>query len=230
MRLAIFVFSMLVLCGLQAQGEDRYFEVGIKAGIVNYQGDLQKSLFTAAGSNPLFGAFLRYNLNDQFALRAVGEVGTLAADDADNSELNSRGFSFESGLAAGEIVVEYLPFGKDRFQNGIYFSQINPYLLLGLGAAYADAEVSVTDPADASKFPEANDQAAFFTLPIGGGVRYDIASGFAAGLEVNWRATFNDYLDGVSVNGRSDRNDWFWTFGAYASFTFGNQDKEAMNF
>lgn len=229
----ILTLLLLVLASsslLVAQAEDQYFELGIKAGIVNYQGDLQKSLFTAAGSNALLGGFLRYSLNENFALRGVLEVGTLAADDADNPDLASRGFSFESNIFAGEVVMEYLPFGKERFQNGIYFSQINPYVFAGLGTAIADAEVSTVDPADASLFPEADDQSNFFTIPLGAGVRADIASGIAIGLEANFRATFSDYLDGVSVNGRENRNDWFWTFGAYASFTFGNQNKQSMNF
>ncbi|MFK8056530.1 MAG: DUF6089 family protein [Saprospiraceae bacterium] len=228
------VYLCLLFCAsasfLFAQSEDRYFEVGLKAGIVNYQGDLQKSLFTAAGSNALLGGFLRYSLNENFAVRGVLEGGTISADDADNSDLAARGFSFESNIVAGEIVVEYLPLGKERFQNGIYFSQINPYVFAGLGTALADAEVTTANPADAGLFPEAGDRSTFFTLPLGAGVRADVVSGIAVGLEANFRATFNDYLDGVSVNGRADRNDWFWTFGGYASFTFGNQDKKSMNF
>ena len=231
MRIVLLLPTLLLSVGLlSAQAGDGYFAVGIKAGIVNYQGDLQEKLFTAAGSNALLGGFLRYSLNENFAVRAVAEVGTLAADDADNPALASRGFSFESNLLAGEVVVEYLPLGKERFQNGIYFSQINPYVFGGLGAAFADAEVTTANPLDASRFPEADDQSSFITVPLGAGVRADIASGFSLGIEANWRATFNDYLDGVSMNGRANRNDWFWTFGAYASFTFGNQDKENMNF
>ena len=214
----------------QSQSEDRYFELGVKAGIVNYQGDLQEKLFTAAGSKVLFGGFLRYSVNEHFAVRGVLEVGNIAADDADNPQLASRGLSFESNLLAGEVVAEYLPFGKERFQNGIYFAQINPYVFGGLGAAFADAEVSTLNPADAGRFPEANDQSSFFTIPLGAGVRADIGAGVSIGIEANWRATFNDYLDGVSVNGNADRNDWFWTAGAYASFTFGAQEKQAMNF
>jgi len=229
MRFALLLTSCILFTGILS-AQDRYFELGLKAGVVNYQGDLQQSLFTAAGSKPLLGGFLRYSLNNNFALRAVAEAGTLAADDADSPDRISRGFSFESNLVAGEIVAEYLPFGKDRFQNGIYFTQINPYIFAGLGAAYADAEVMTANPADANLFPEADDQAAFFTLPLGAGVRADIGGGISIGIEANWRATFNDYLDGVSVNGRSNRNDWFWTFGGYASFTFGNVDKKSMNF
>ncbi len=223
----LFIISASILL---AQSDDRYFEVGIKAGIVNYQGDLQEDLFTTSGSQPLFGGFLRYSLNENFAVRGVLEAGSIAASDTDSPKLAARGFSFESNLVAGELVVEYLPLGKERFQNGIFFSQVNPYVFAGLGVAIADAEVATVDPADASRFPEADDQSNFFTLPLGAGVRADIASGFAVGVEANFRATFSDYLDGVSMNGNSNRNDWFWTFGAYASFTFGNQDKDSMNF
>jgi hypothetical protein len=223
----LFVASSTILFG---QAEGRYFEVGIKGGVVNYQGDLQEDVFTTSGSRALFGGFLRYSLDEKFAVRGVLEVGNLSANDADNPQLASRGYSFEANLFAGEVVVEYLPLGKDRFQNGIFFTQINPYVFAGLGTAIADSQVSTANPADASRFPEADDRSSFFTVPLGAGIRADIASGFAVGLEANFRATFNDHLDGVSVNGNSDRNDWFWTAGAYASFTFGNQDKKAMNF
>ena len=224
----LFVASSTILF---SQSEERYFEVGLKAGIVNYQGDLQEDLFTASGSKALFGGFLRYSLDEKFAVRGVLEVGNIAASDADNPELAPRGLSFESNVFAGEVVVEYLPLGKERFQNGIFFTQINPYVFAGLGTAIIDAEVSTTNPADAARFPEANDRSNFFTVPFGAGVRADIASGFTLGLEANWRATFSDHVDGVSEElGNPDRNDWFWTAGAYVSFTFGNQDKQAMNF
>jgi len=226
--LSLFIATSVSL--LFAQSDDRYFEIGLKAGIVNYQGDLQQSLFTAEGSNALLGGFLRYSLNENLAVRGALEGGTISADDADNPDLADRGFSFISNIVAGEVVLEYLPLGKGRFQNGIYYSQINPYIFAGLGTAIADAEVSTVDPADARLFPEADDRSTFFTVPMGAGVRADVVSGIAVGLEVNFRATFNDYLDGVSVNGREDRNDWFWTFGGYASFTFGNQGGEGMNF
>lgn len=217
-----FLIATSMLCSGLLLAQDRYFEIGAKAGIVNYQGDLQQSLFTTSGSNALVGGFLRYSIDANFAVRGVLEAGTIGADDIDNSQLASRGFSFESNIVAGEIVVEYLPLGKERYQNGIFLTQVNPYLFAGLGAAVADAEVMTSNPADALLFPEADDRSNFITVPLGAGVRVDIASGFTLGLEANWRATFNDYLDGVSVNGNSDRNDWFWTAGAYASFTFGN--------
>ena len=230
-RLTLLVLAILLVnFGLKAQNGDQpnYLEVGLKAGVVNYQGDLQRALFTTAGSNPLVGGFLRYSFGQKVALRAVAEFGRLAADDANNADLANRGFSFEAPLYAGELSVEVLPLGRERYSNGIYQSQWNPYLLLGLGIARADATVTTQLPND-PRFPEADDRSVFVTLPFGGGLRYDIASGFAVGAEANWRATFSDYLDGVSVNGRSDREDWFWTFGVYASFTFG-RNEDSMNF
>lgn len=225
--------SLLVLFCLSGFSQTQnFFEFGIKAGVVNYQGDLQEALFTPSGSRPAIGAMLRYSIGEKYAVRGALEFGNISSDDADNSKsanLRARGYSFESDLISAEAVFEYLPFGKERLSNGIFLQQINPYVFGGLGFAHANAVVSTADPADASKFPEANDQSNFITVPFGAGVRWDVANGLAIGAEANWRATFSDYLDGVSINGRADRDDWFWSAGGYVSFTFGKKNN-AMNF
>ncbi len=226
MRLSLLFTCVLALASTASA--QNYLELGLKAGVINYQGDLQDKLFTASGSRPAFGAMLRYSYGEKFALRAMVEAGNISADDKDNSDpqLVARGFSFESSLLTAELVAEWLPFGKERMSNGIFLSQINPYGLLGIGYARINAEVTTLNPADAQRFPEADDRSNFFTVPIGAGLRWDIASGLAIGAEANWRATFSDYVDGVSVNGRADREDWFWTAGGYVSFTFGGNDDE----
>ena len=230
MRLLLFATITVLGMGqaLLAQGSDNHWEFGVRAGVVNYQGDLQRALFTAEGSRPAFGAILRYSYGNHFALRGSMELGNISADDADSDDLRARGFSFESSLFAGELTFEYVPFGKEPYSNGIFNSQLNPYVFTGVGFAVADAEVSTVNPADAARFPEEDDQSAFITVPIGGGLRYSIASGISVGVEANWRPTFSDVLDGVSVNGNPDAMDWFWTFGGYVSFTFGADD-DIMN-
>lgn len=232
-RLFFCLSALLFAQHLSAQGgsDQRFFEAGAKLGIVNYQGDLQEKLFTASGSQLLLGGFLRYSLSEVIAVRGVLEIGKLSADDVDSAERRDRGFSFDANLVAGELVLEYLPFGKERFSNGIFMTQFNPYIMGGLGVAYADAVVTTRIPNDPRyMFPEQDDRSVFFTVPFGAGLRYDIISGIAIGMEANWRATFSDYLDGVSVNGRPDREDWFWTFGGYASFTFGRNKEASMGF
>ena len=228
MRLQVLAVLLVVATALtgdvsaQVAERERRLELGLKAGIVNYQGDVQRRIFTAAGSNVLGGAFLRYSASPKLAVRASISVGKLSATDADNPELVARGFSFEAPMQTGEVTLEYLPLGKERFNNGILVSQLNPYVLAGVGFAHVKAEVS-TMLANDTRFPEANDRDWFFTVPFGAGLRYDVAAGVAVGVEAIWRATFSDQIDGISVNGRADREDWFWTAGAYVSIALGSK-------
>ena len=227
MRLTVSLICLMLCLTASAQSE-KFLELGIKAGIINYQGDLQQALFTASGSRPAIGVMLRYSIGEKYTVRGALEFGNLSADDADNSNnpgLRARGYSFDANLIATEAVFEFLPLGKERQNNGIFLQQINPYLFAGLGFARANAVVSTANPADAVKFPEANDQSNFITIPFGAGVRWDVASGLAIGVEANWRPTFSDYLDGVSVNGRAEGEDWFWSAGGYVSFTFNSNKK-----
>ncbi len=204
-------------------------ELGFTGGFANYQGDLVENPIAISETKFSYGGFLRYHLNNKIKLRGNFLRAFIAGSDAnaDESGLKNRGWSFESDLLEATLIGEYHPFGKERYgSTGIFERRISPYVGLGFGMANFKPKVSVTNPDDASLFPEANEKTTSLSIPIVFGARTDLFEFFSLGLEVGWRATFNDYLDGVSDNGREDRNDWYLLAGFTASFFFGQVEPD----
>lgn len=192
-------------------------------GFANYQGDLVAPQIEFSESRYSYGAFLRYHLNDKVKIKANGYFGFIGGDDANNNDsgLRSRGWSFKSDLLEVVALAEYHPIGKYRYGNaGIFKRQVSPYVFAGVGMVHIEPEVTVTKPEDEGLFPEQGFNSTSISLPLGAGVRFDLIEEMSLGLEGGWRVTFNDYIDGVSTNGNSDKNDLYIFIGTTLSFYF----------
>lgn len=216
---------LLCCCFPIALAAQQKLEVGLLGGFANYQGDLVENPIALSETRPSFGGFLRYHVSDKLKVRGNVLYGYIAGSDAnsDDEGLKARGWSFESNIFEATLIGEYHPFGKSRFgKTGIFRHQVSPYIGVGFGLAAFDPKVSVTDPEDAALFPEQQEETFSGSIPILAGVRVDVFEFLSLGLEVGWRATVNDYLDGVSMNGNNDKNDWYLIGGITASFFLGN--------
>jgi OmpA-OmpF porin, OOP family len=207
-------------------------EFGAFGGFANYQGDLVQDRIELKETKISYGGFIRYHLTDKVKIRANFNYGFISGHDDNNpgNGLQDRGWSFRSNILEANFAGEYHPFGRFRIsETGIFRRQVSPYVGLGLGIATFTPEVSVTDPLDASLFPEQGEKTLSASLPVLFGVRADLFEFFSLGLDIGWRATFNDYLDGVSKNGNNKRNDWYVMAGVTASFFFGDSQSD-LNF
>ncbi len=209
-------------------------ELGAFGGFANYQGDLVEDPIDVSETKLSYGVFLRYNFSDKLKLRGNFMYGYISGSDNNASEaFKERGWSFNSKILEATAVAEYHPFGKSRTgETGLFARQVSPYVGLGLGMVTFNPNVVVTKTSDAGLFPEQGEKTVSASIPTIVGVRADLFEFFSLGLEVGWRFTFNDYLDGVSQNGNPDRNDLYVLAGLTASFHFGhiepdfNFDKE----
>ena len=221
---------MLILCCLPAAlFSQQKIEFGVFGGFANYQGDLVKVPIALSETKLSYGGFLRYHFNNKVKLRGNFLYGFISGSDANNADagLKDRGWSFQSDILEASFVVEYHPLGKSRVGNtGIFARQVSPYVGLGLGMATFTQKVGVTDPQDAGLFPEQDEKTRSASIPILVGVRADLFENFSLGVEIGWRATFNDYLDGVSKNGNPNKNDWYVMAGFTASFFFGDNQPD----
>lgn len=169
-------------------------------------------------------------------------------------EIRQRGFKFFSPLFEGSLVGEIYPFGifkkvksddagvfkfgsarviqvlenGDTLVSDARYRAFMPYLLAGAGAAYSDPRVnwnhqsSEAISADqAISYPRIN-----FVLPFGGGFRIGLNERTTLGFEATWRATYSDYIDGVSKAGNPDKNDWYFTAMLTLSRSFGKTDRD----
>ena len=90
-------------------------------------------------------------------------------------------------------------------------------MYLGVGAALTSPN-PVFDYTDEKVEADlnANVSTTRFIVPFGIGVRWNTTEKWAMALELSARPTFSDYLDGVSMAGNPNKNDWY----GFGSFQF----------
>ncbi len=192
--------------------------IGLNAGILLYNGDLNRGL-RLADARPGAGIFYRYQLTDLIGFRGGIGFGLLTADDsdADDDVLAARRLqSFETSVAEIYGAVEY------RFwREHNAFDQPIPvmYLFVGIGGVLVPRPDN--SETDFSTFQP--------IVPFGLGVTYKVAQQVIIGAELGLRKTFFDHLDNVSAGDISTKDynvgdqfstDWYHFVGVSVSYLF----------
>ena len=203
-----------------ATAQDR-LELAAFFGMTNYQGDLAEDHVELEETKVAVGGILRYHISPRWAIRAHYFSGTITGDDENSIKLAWRRWKVDIDVKEWVIGPEFYILPVNRFGIGGRFEGgISPYVSVGMGLTHADAVLTVP-PEDQDRFPEPGDRDNFFVTPIILGVRFDFSEYSAFMLEVGWRNIFSDYLDGVSMNGGYEKNDWYSFAGASFSIFFG---------
>jgi hypothetical protein len=175
-------------------------------GFTNYQGDLQEKPLTFEQANGGFGAGLKYDLTQHFALRSGFMYGKASADDKRNSNaaLQQRNLNFESRIIEGNLMLEYTLFDMEakRFSPyafaGVAVYRFNPYSYDTLGSKIYLRPLSTEGQgldAYADRKPYKLTQMA---IPFGGGVKLRLSDNVIIAYEIGLRKLATDYLDDVS--------------------------------
>ena len=199
------------------------FEVGVFVGGANYQGDLADGVIIWQESKPAFGALLRYTPMPYLTLRANYIQGKLTATDYNSKFVTTRqrGYSFSSNIREFAVVGEFNVLGKTNSANYGDFSFVfNPYIFAGLGVASTDGTPVAPDDTKPYPFPEQGAKNVFLSIPLGLGMKFQVAEFLSIGIEWGGRATFSDYVDGVSKNGNPNKNDWYMFGGLTLTYCF----------
>ncbi|MFK7978641.1 MAG: DUF6089 family protein [Saprospiraceae bacterium] len=204
--LIISLLNIIYLFGINAQT----LELGILAGGANYQGDLASSEFKVITqqSNVAIGGFLRYAINESFALKLQVVKTELEGDDANSSFdfLEQRNLRFFSPLLDASLRLEWYPF----VANSEYQQVILPYLSLGgsfftfnpqaeyLGQIYELRPLN-TEGQGLPSFPNRKPYSLYSGSVLTGiGVKFLLNEDLTLGLDISANYTFTDYLDDVS--------------------------------
>lgn len=203
----------------------RYLEGGVMLGAAGYSGDIAARRIDLQEIRPAYGVFLRYRLTPHFALKGHLYAGTISGDDKYSELKAPRSVKFGTSLAEIAGMVEWHLFRRDASAlPGESRFLINPYVFAGVGLTFADADAQYYGPADrrdqllVAPLPEEDLKSRFLLAPLGGGLRFDFYEHVIFGIEGGIRPVFSDDIDGVSKNGNPRRNDWYYFFGATASF------------
>ncbi|HMJ47561.1 MAG TPA: DUF6089 family protein [Ferruginibacter sp.] len=203
MRPIILTFALLIfIIHSQAQG----FKLEIFGGLVNYQGDLQPRIFTLQLAKPVYGGFLKYEVNGHIAARAGISLGSLYADDKYNkADLQKRNLNFRSKLTEAQLGVEYYILDIHNFR-------ITPYLFAGI--ALFKYEPYTFDQSNVKTFlqPLSTEGQAIsqtgvkeyklqqMSIPFGGGLNFALSCNVNIAIELLQHKLSTDYLDDISRN------------------------------
>lgn len=200
-------------------------EAGIFLGVSNYQGELAPSPIAASETRLAIGGIYRLLYEKHVAVKASATWTRLSGSDRNRPDFyqGDRDWKMKNSLIELAVHAEWHPFSTNRYdENGLFKRQYSPFLSLGLGAVFSDIDLDV--PSDERyKIPEPKAITTFLVVPISAGIRFDITEDFLLAAEFGSRATFSDYLDGISENGNSKTNDWY--FFAGVSFIFVLEEK-----
>ncbi|MCB0571917.1 MAG: hypothetical protein KDC66_19250 [Phaeodactylibacter sp.] len=205
--LLLFLFSFLFL------NAQRSSEAGIFIGASNYMGDLSPSPLAANETHLAFGGHYRYMAGPKLGLKGSVSFGKISGSDSniplEDPTQGARRWDMEAGLMEVALQAEWHFLGTPRYNNaGLYTRQASPFLSAGLGLAFAEAKITTAD-GDKVRFPEPDDKSAFIVLPLSAGVRFDITESILLAGEFGVRATFSDYLDGLSEYANPKHNDYY---------------------
>lgn len=190
-------------------------EMGIFAGVSQYQGDLAPSPVAASETNLALGGVYRYMLNSNLGIKGTVTWGKISGDDQNRQDFRpgQRNWQMESNVFELAVHSEWNFFGTGRYGNtGLLSRSYSPFVSLGLGVALTNVDLVVPSD-DRGKIPEPNAASTFLVLPISAGLRLDITEDFVLTAEFGSRVTFSDQLDGVSINGNPKKDDWYFFTG-----------------
>lgn len=144
-----------------------------------------------------YGAFARYRILPIDVAISTGIYhGTLSGSDllSPGTSRYLRGFSFTNSITEWTTKGEYfLPISK------FTMSRFDYYVGLGATLLFHNPKLSMPDSAENLNPPGLVYKKGQLAIPMSAGVVYTFPNNmFRVGLDVSWRKTFTDYLDGFT--------------------------------
>lgn len=236
-RILFFVLLSVGYRPATAQINLSKYEMGIKAGVFIYQGDLAPS---DAGSNktlrPQFGIFASRLLSRSFAFRLNFDAGSLKGDDSKYESpawRQDRNFKFSSPVfeLSAQVVWDILGRNYSRPIN-----TLSPYLFAGIGYSYINVKrdwsnmntavftPETTVPAGLAIDAAASNRQGALVFPVGIGLRYALTQKISLVGESAYRFTTTDYLDGFSYSANPSKKDHYYSHSLGVIYSFGKKN------
>jgi len=230
--MATVAFVCTGTASLWAQLPSSPYEIGIRAGLFIYQGDLTPE---RAGSfktpSFVFGINAARNLSRVLAVRLDLNRGSLRGNDAAYAQPDwrrQRNFNFSTPVTELSALLVWSAWGRSR--------RLSPYVFAGAGLALLRIRRDASNLNDAYFAGEglservALDEAhrtprVLPVVPAGIGLRYALTSHVSLNTEAAYRYTSTDYLDGFSQAANPSRPDHYYQYSVGATYSFGERNR-----
>ena len=205
--------------------------------------------------SPLGGVYYRKHFSPYFAFRGNLLAGQITDEDgyyATPDWRAKRHFSFETFVTEFSGRVEWDILGKRRFRRGIdttvykldehtqyalvngFKRSVSPYVFVGGGAmatsAKAQMHYTLNGGEQPSEIQQDMDQAKSMRITpsvlFGAGLYIDLGPRIVLGTEISAHRPYTDYLDGISIAGNPDKQDWLWFGGITLGYRLNTNDQD----
>lgn len=184
----------------------------------------------------MYGLWTNYRIGKQGGMRLGLAYAGLSGDDAnfsDPSFLRSRNFRFSTDIYELSLIGTWEPFANRRYPSEVEFQRIfSPYIFGGIALVRASAKADFSDtPTDRYRERIQIDKRDLPTgpvvsFPVGIGFKQDLAKRTIFSVELGFRRSTSDYIDGISHAGNPEGADWY-VFGlASLAFRLGEKDSD----
>ncbi len=201
----LIIFSFLIQFNFSQKTSD----IGVLLGGGYYVGDINpyQHFYNTKFAGSIFFRD-QINKNDRLTYRISASRINLEAFDADfnNDRQINRNLNFKSSITeiAGILEIHFLPYeigSKRKFGTPYLFFGLSYFKMNPMGK-YNDDWIELQSLATEGQGTSANDKNPYklnqISIPFGVGVKLNINSRIAIGLEYGLRKTFTDYIDDIS--------------------------------
>lgn len=220
---SLYIVLLCLLTSAVGLSQNTYWQGGIFTGIGNYSGDINPMVTPDLSASGLsVGVIGQAAISSKISFRGSLLYASLQGDDRNYPERDGRNFRFSTNLVELSAMMEWEPFGSNRFfadakGNLVMDRLISPYLFTGVavGLAILDTDFSgysgnALAILDGIREDEAiGNNTSVLAFPIGVGVKFDITQKFTLALETGGRITFSDYIDGIAAAAGESKDLYF---------------------
>ncbi|GAB3240514.1 hypothetical protein GCM10027346_34810 [Hymenobacter seoulensis] len=201
----------------------QYNSVGVSLNAMNYFGDITPKpsipSFRAGATRPNLGLTFTRRFTPRVSARASLSYGRITGEDSKAADQNDGDakFRYNRNMNFRNDILEFAATGIfdliENRNNYIKRPDFVPYVFGGVGVIRhnpkglnASGDYVALQPLRTEGQSSAYSLGQF-VIPFGAGARYKLNRQFDIGLELGFRKTFTDYLDDVSTDYVSSRND-----------------------
>jgi len=196
-------YILLLLSSFPLTLAAQNFHFAARAGVANYQGDLQAKKITLKNAKFWGSIGAHYDLTEHITARTYLSFSSLAADDKEGTtSMKERNLSFATNIFEWELGAQYNILSLN-------YNWCTPYVFAGIGIfnfkpytydqsggkAYLQPLSTEGQGLPGGPKPYKTTQ---LNIPLGFGALYAINEDIRIGVEFGFRKTFTDYIDDVS--------------------------------